>query len=165
MAGVWRNSRAQEPLVNGMSRALEPDEIIQILGLEPHPEGGHYREMFRDTAGIEGRAHSTAIYFLLRAGEVSRWHRVDAAEVWHWYAGSSLELATAPVENAAVTIRELGSDLAAGQRPQWVIPAGHWQRARSLGGWTLVGCTVAPGFVFDTFEIAPSHFMPNAATA
>ena len=151
--------------MNGISRALEPGEIIQILGLEPHPEGGHYREMFRDTAGIDGRAHSTAIYFLLRAGEVSRWHRVDAAEVWHWCADSSLELGTAATENAAVTTREIGSDLAAGQRPQSVIPAGHWQRARSLGGWTLVGCTVAPGFVFDTFEIAPPDFMPNAAIA
>lgn len=149
----------------GMSRTLDPDEIIQLLGLEPHPEGGHYREMFRDTAGIDGRAHSTAIYFLLRTGEVSRWHRVDAAEVWHWYAGSRLELGIAAAENAAVTIRELGSDLAAGQRPQWVVPAGHWQYARCLGAWTLAGCTVAPGFLFDRFEIAPLGFAPNAAIA
>jgi predicted cupin superfamily sugar epimerase len=131
-------------------------EIIAELDLSPHPEGGFYRETFRDArAGADGRAHSTAIYFLLPEGVVSRWHRVDAAEAWHWYAGATLTLSTggdgpAP---AAVSDLVLGNDLVAGERPQHVIEAGVWQQARSLGAWTLVGCTVAPGFMFEGFEI------------
>ncbi len=131
---------------------LTADDIIRLLGLEPHPEGGCYRETFRDSDAGGGRAHSTAIYFLLRAGEVSRWHRVDAAEVWHWYAGSPLHL---EISNGgdATQVHLLGVDLAHGQRPQAVVKAGQWQRARSAGAWTLVGCTVAPGFTFSGFEI------------
>jgi uncharacterized protein len=140
--------------------ALAADEVIRLLGLAPHPEGGHYRETFRDQRGADNgsRAASTAIYFLLRAGERSRWHRVDAAEVWHWYAGAPLLL-----ELAQATGREirLGPDLAAGQRPQAVVPAGVWQMASSLGAWTLVGCTVAPGFDFAGFELAPPDFEPQ----
>jgi uncharacterized protein len=119
--------------------------VIRLLGLEPHPEYGHYREAFRDPAAIgPGRAASTAIYFLLRAGEVSRWHRVDAAEVWHWYAGAALSLSLANATGRRDV--RLGNDLAAGERPQAVVPAHAWQQARSLGAWTLAGCTVAPGF-------------------
>jgi predicted cupin superfamily sugar epimerase len=130
---------------------LPADEVIRRLGLLPHPEGGHYRETFRDPAGdAAGRPASSAIYFLLKAGEQSRWHRVDAAEVWHWYAGAPLELAVGHPNGA---VHRLGADLGQGDRPQAVVPAGAWQRARSLGEWTLVGCTVAPAFLFETFEL------------
>ena len=130
----------------------EADRLIELLDLKPHPEGGYFRETFRD--GNPGRAHSTAIYFLLKAGEESRWHRVDAAEVWHFYRGAPLELCIG--RQAYV----LGSDIDAAQAPQIVVPAGAWQAARSLGDYTLVGCTVAPGFEFDHFEIAPDGFEP-----
>jgi hypothetical protein len=144
---------------------LTADAIIVLLGLRPHPEGGHYRETFRDApsgGGSEagnGRAQSTAIYFLLRAGEISRWHRVDAAEVWHWHAGAPLKLAV--VDAAGRREQQLGIDLAAGERPQAVVPARAWQQAQSLGAWTLVGCTVAPGFEFAGFELAPPGFEPG----
>ena len=105
-----------------------------------------------------GRAHSTAIYFLLREGEISRWHRVDAAEVWHWYAGAPLSLAI--VEDGTGRLVRLGTDLPAGERPQAVVPAQAWQQAQSLGAWTLVGCTVAPEFEFAGFEMAPPDFDP-----
>jgi len=140
------------------------DQIVRLLDLEPHPEGGRFRETFRDTATVASgadsvRAASTAIYFLLRAGEVSRWHRVDASEVWHWYAGAPLALTLADAKDRR-DIR-LGPDLAAGERPQAVVPAGAWQQAASLGDWTLVGCTVAPGFQFAGFEMAPPGFEPG----
>jgi predicted cupin superfamily sugar epimerase len=136
---------------------LSADDIIRLLGLAP--QGGHFRETFRDPASVNGgRAASTAIYFLLRAGEVSRWHRVDAAEVWHWYAGAALVLSI--TEDAGRHTIMLGSDLAAGQRPQAVVPAHAWQQAHSAGAWTLVGCTVAPGFEFAGFELAPPGFVP-----
>jgi predicted cupin superfamily sugar epimerase len=128
-------------------------DIIGILGLEPHPEGGHYRETFRDSRIVEGRAASTAIYFLLAAGEISRWHRVDAAEIWHFYAGAPLELRRAADDRPEERV-VLGVDLAQGERPQAVVPAGVWQSARSLGDYSLVGCTVAPGFEFAGFELA-----------
>ena len=136
------------------------DEIITLLRLEPHPEGGYFRETFRDEAMVDGRACSTAIYFLLKEGQASRWHRVDAAEVWHWYAGAPLELGMARQGNPEMIVR-LGSALLEGERPQAVVPAGCWQRARSLGAWTLVGCTVAPGFTFSGFELAAPGFDPT----
>jgi predicted cupin superfamily sugar epimerase len=138
---------------------LSAADVIRLLGLKPHPEGGHFRETFRDERASGGRAASTAIYFLLAADEVSHWHRVDAAELWHWHAGAALELAVAPPGEPATRLR-LGGDLAAGERPQAVVPALHWQSARSLGDWTLVGCTVAPGFEFAGFEHAPEGFEP-----
>ncbi len=142
---------------------LDSDTIIRLLNLAPHPEGGHFAEMFRDSDGIDGRANSTAIYFLLRAGERSRWHRVDAAEVWHWYAGAPLSLAIA--DSTGVKVRHvLGNDLLQEQRPQIVVPTNAWQNAESLGAWTLVGCTVAPGFEFDGFEMAPDGWAPTAQT-
>jgi hypothetical protein len=138
---------------------LSAADVIRILDLQPHPEGGHYRETFRDDRGDGARAASTAIYFLLAAGEVSRWHRVDAAEIWHWHAGAPLALSMAPPDGCAVEIH-LGADLAAGERPQGVVPPGYWQGAVSLGAWTLVGCTVAPGFLFEHFELAEEGFAP-----
>jgi predicted cupin superfamily sugar epimerase len=137
-------------------------DIIRLLDLKPHPEGGHYRETFRDDRGDGKRAASTAIYFLLAAGEVSRWHRVDAAEVWHWHAGAPLLLSIAPPGGAQTPLR-LGADLAANERPQGVVPLGYWQSAQSLGAWTLVGCTVAPGFLFEHFELAENGFSPPHA--
>src|ERR1700710_2452609 len=129
-------------------------DIIARLELKPHPEGGHYRETFRDPrVDTNGRAHSTAIYFLLARGECSRWHRIDAMEVWHYYAGSALVLEIAD-DSGRRSIR-LGADLAAGEVPQAIVPAGAWQAAESTGDWTLVGCTVAPGFEFSKFEMAP----------
>lgn len=133
-------------------------DVIAMLDLQPHPEGGHYRETFRDPLTVEGRSVGTAIYFLLTAGEVSRWHRVDAAEIWHFYAGAPLEIGIADPIQRTLT---LGPDLVAGQRPQAVVPADAWQQARSLGDWTLVGCTVAPGFDFAGFEMAPSDWAPS----
>jgi len=138
------------------------DEIIARLGLQPHPEGGYFRETFRDTHRTEeGRAFSTAIYFLLAAGETSRWHRVDAVEIWHWYAGAPLELMTAPEMAAPVAVHRLGPNLANDEEPQRIVPRGAWQAARSLGDWTLVGCTVAPGFEFAGFEIAAPGWSPG----
>ncbi len=134
------------------------DDIVSRLELKPHPEGGYYREMFRDeVAG--GRARSTAIFYLLKAGEISRWHRVDAVEIWHWYAGSPLEICQS--DGKGVQKRQiLGTDIMAGQMPQIIVPEYIWQTARSLGNWTLVGCTVAPGFEFDGFEMAPEGWQP-----
>ena len=132
---------------------MTADQVIAALGLQPHPEGGWYRETFRDgRCDAGGRAYSTAIYYLLRAGERSAWHRVDAAELWHFHAGDPLRL---KLRSAGEGEREvvLGADLLAGQRPQGVVPAGVWQAAEPLGAWTLVGCTVAPGFMFDGFEL------------
>jgi uncharacterized protein len=138
---------------------LSADDVIRLLDLQPHPEGGHYRETFRDSAATkDGRAASTAIYFLLRRGDRSHWHRVDAAEAWHWHAGSALELKVNS-GGATKTVR-LGADLAIGERPQAVVPAHAWQAAESLGDWTLVGCTVAPGFQFEKFELAPPGWAP-----
>jgi predicted cupin superfamily sugar epimerase len=130
----------------------EADRLIEQLGLKPHPEGGHFKETFRD--GNVGRSHSTAIYFLLKAGEQSRWHRVDAAEVWHFYRGAPLELCVGRQAHI------LGPEIDEAQAPQIVVPPGAWQMARSLGEYTLVGCTVAPGFEFDHFEMAPDGFEP-----
>lgn len=137
------------------------DEIIAALKLQPHPEGGHFVETFRDSAtDANGRSRSTAIYFLLRRGERSHWHRVDAVEVWHFHAGAPLKLQIAEKAGAAVNTIMLGPDIAAGQRPQGVVPAHHWQAAESLGDWTLVGCTVAPGFDFAGFALAPPGWEP-----
>ncbi len=131
-------------------------EIVRLLEMKPHPEGGHYRETFRDTRQIDGRAASTAIYFLLAAGERSHWHRVDAVEIWHFHAGAPLALSIEGQERV-----RLGPDLGKGERPQGVVPAGKWQAAESLGDWTLVGCTVAPGFDFAGFELAPEGWAPE----
>ena len=134
--------------------------MIRLLDLKPHPEGGHYRETFRDARTVGGgRAASTAIYFLLQRGERSHWHRIDAVEIWHWYAGAPLELLVN--DRAGTTAVRLGPDLAAGERPQAIVPAHAWQAAEGTGDWTLVGCTVAPGFEFSGFELAPQGWAPG----
>lgn len=153
---------------------MDADGVIAALHLEPHPEGGRYRQTWSD-------AGCSAVYYLLQAGERSEWHRVfERSEIWHYYAGAPLELSIidaagardavgghAVAADAAVrgergvgSLRttKLGTDLAGGERPQAVVPAGAWQSARSLGPWSLVGCTVAPPFTFDAFELAPEGF-------
>lgn len=145
---------------------MTAEEIIAHLGLRPHPEGGHYRETFRSPdssvspAPETARGASTAIYFLLKAGERSHWHKVDADEVWHHYAGAPLELSLSD-DGRTVRRLRLGSDLGLGDRPQIVVPRQVWQAARSLGAWTLVGCTVAPAFQFSGFELAPPGWQPG----
>jgi predicted cupin superfamily sugar epimerase len=141
-----------------MTDDSEADRLIRLLALAPHPEGGHYRETFRDAAGADGRARGTAIYFLLRAGERSHWHRIDAAEIWHFYGGAPLRLRIGG--EAGVTTHVLGPMTGDGQAPQIVVPPHAWQSAESMGDYTLVGCTVAPGFTFGTFELAAPDFEP-----
>jgi predicted cupin superfamily sugar epimerase len=139
---------------------LSADDVVRLLALQPHPEGGHFREMFRDENTVGGkRSASTAIYYLLKRGERSHWHRVDAAEVWHFYGGDPLLLEVAD-EGGNIARLVLGPDLATGAQPQLVVPKGAWQAAQSLGAWTLVGCTVAPGFEFAGFEMAPKDWTP-----
>lgn len=138
---------------------MSPQEIITTLGMQPHPEGGWYAETFRDGDGSD-RGASTAIYYLLQAGEKSHWHRVrDAAEVWHYYAGDPLLLKIS--DGKTVEEIRLGMDLASGERPQAVVPADVWQAAEPLGAYTLVGCTVAPGFEFASFEMAAPGWEPG----
>ncbi|PDT06110.1 cupin [Rhizobium chutanense] len=139
---------------------MSPEEIIRELGMQPHPEGGWYVQTFRDTMGGD-RGHSTAIYYLLTRGQRSHWHRVhDAAEVWHYYAGAPLSLHRSADGTASETMT-LGTNLPAGERPQAIVPANCWQSAESLGDFTLVGCTVSPGFEFSSFEMAPSGWKPG----
>jgi len=141
------------------AQSLTAQDVIRLLDLRPHPEGGHYRETFRDACIVEGgRAASTAIYFLLKRGERSHWHRIDAVETWHWYAGAALELRIH--DGTCTALHCLGSDLAGAERPQAIVPAHTWQSAASLGDWTLCGCTVAPGFEFSGFELAPRGWEP-----
>ncbi len=137
---------------------LTAPEIIALLDLKPHPEAGHYRETFRDPREVDGRSVGTAIYFLLGEGERSHWHCVDAAELWHFYLGAPLELEIADEGGRRTVI--LGPDVSAGQRPQGVVPTGAWQAARTTGDWTLCGCTVAPGFDFAGFDLAPPGWSP-----
>ncbi len=164
MESVRRNPRTQEPILIArrptMMSTPSAAQIIRLLGLDPHPEGGHFRETFRDVRKVDGRPVSTAIYFLLARGERSDWHRVDAAEVWHYYAGAPLVLEIAATDR--IERLRLGPDLAAGERPQASVPAHVWQAAQSTGDWTLVGCTVAPGFEFAGFELAPRNWVPGA---
>lgn len=140
---------------------MNANTIIELLGLRAHPEGGFFRETFRDAELPEERGLSTAIYYMLRSGERSHWHRVDAAEVWHFYYGAPLILSLAEHEHAAPKQHVLGNNLGLGERPQVVVPTAVWQSAESLGDFTLVGCTVAPGFDFDGFELAPEGFSPR----
>jgi predicted cupin superfamily sugar epimerase len=138
------------------------DEIIAQLDLQPHPEGGWFRETWRHRPGDGSRGAGTAIHFLLRAGERSHWHRVDADELWHFHAGAPLRLSRAPDDATPPTDALLGVDLAAGQLPQLRVPVGWWQAAASTGDWTLVSCTVSPAFLFEHFELAPPGFAPGA---
>lgn len=142
---------------------MQPKDIITALDLEPHPEGGWYRQTFRDTAGGE-RGHSTAIYYLLEAGERSHWHKVtDAAEVWLYHAGAPLLLRSS-ADGETVRTQVLGPDILKGERPQGIIPANVWQSAETLGAYTLVSCTVAPGFDFSAFVMAEPGWEPGKDT-
>jgi predicted cupin superfamily sugar epimerase len=138
---------------------LTAPEVVRRLDLRSHPEGGHFRETFRDTRLIGGRPASTAILYLLARGERSHWHRIDAVEVWHFHAGAPLSLSIADDETSR-TVR-LGADVTGGEQPQAVVPVRAWQAAESMGDWTLVGCTVAPGFEFSGFELAPKGWQPR----
>lgn len=135
----------------------EAEQIIAKLRLAPHPEGGWYRQTWIAEADT-GRPAGTCIHFLLRAGEQSHWHRVDAVEIWHHYAGAALELRIAADAAGPVAVHRLGPDVLGDEAPQVIVPAHHWQAARSLGEWSLVGCTVSPAFRFDGFELAPPGF-------
>jgi predicted cupin superfamily sugar epimerase len=143
-----------------MVRLPSAADVIARLELQPHPEGGHYRETFRDPRlDASGRSLSTAIFFLLARNERSHWHRIDAVEIWHYYAGSALTLQIA--DHGGQRSVRLGPDLAAGEVPQTIVPAQAWQAAESTGDWTLVGCTVAPGFEFTAFELAEPDWFPD----
>jgi len=139
---------------------MTAEEVVALLGLQPHPEGGFFRETFRDSHAPGGRSASTAIYYLLAAGQRSHWHRVDAVETWHFYAGDPLSLSISPDGRSVETVT-LGPGLVQGQRPQAIVPRDGWQSAQSLGAWTLVGCTVAPGFEFSGFEMAAEGWAPG----
>lgn len=140
---------------------MTAEDVVGLLNMQPHPEGGFYVETFRDeVTDRDGRAASTLIYFLLPKGVVSRWHRVDAVETWHWYGGAPLELSISTDGKSRQDLR-LGNNLVIGERPQGIVPRDGWQQAQSLGAWTLVGCTVAPGFQFEGFEMAPDGWEPS----
>lgn len=135
------------------------DDVIRRLALAPHPEGGCFRETYRHVPAAHGRGLITVIYYLLRAGEVSAWHRIDAVEVWHHYDGAPLRLTVAE-DGKAPYAAILGRDLSAGHAGHAVVSPHAWQTAESMGDWTLVGCTVAPAFEFDGFEMAPAGWSP-----
>jgi predicted cupin superfamily sugar epimerase len=141
-------------------RDLDPRGLITQLGMRPHPEGGYFAEIFRHSPADGSRGHSTAIYYLLTPGDRSHWHRVDADEGWHWYGGGALELRLSDGKGVKTIL--LGPDLAAGQRPFAMVPRGMWQAAAPRDGWVLCGCTVAPAFTFDGFELAPPDWEPPA---
>jgi predicted cupin superfamily sugar epimerase len=134
---------------------MTADQIIARLDLAPHPEGGHYRQTWVATNG--GRPTGTCIYFLLKAGEASHWHKVDATEIWLWHAGAPLVLSMAETDEGPATDHLLTPDLATGA-PQIIVPEGHWQAARTTGDFTLVSCTVSPGFTFEGFTLAEPGF-------
>ncbi len=134
----------------------DADQIIAKLRLTAHPEGGWYRQTW--VADGPGRPTGTCIYYLLKAGEYSHWHRVDATEIWHYYTGSPLLVSISETITGPRVDILLGADLLSGLLPQLIVPSGAWQSARSTGAYTLVGCTVSPGFTFDGFELAPPGF-------
>ena len=156
---MWMRASTSSPCLICPTNKVRAADIVKALGLQPHPEGGWYAETWRAGAGESERASGTAIYYLLEAGQRSHWHRIDAAEVWHFYAGAPLTLSISKDGQEAEHFT-LGADLAAGERPQLIVPPNAWQSADSNGAFTLVGCTVSPGFVFDTFEMAPKDWAP-----
>jgi predicted cupin superfamily sugar epimerase len=151
------------------SPKLTAKDVIRALKLEPHPEKGHYIETFRDSETLSAdseRAQSTCIYYLLEGESgLSHWHRVrDAVEVWHHYAGAPLRLSLAYDDGSPVRDVVLGEDLLKGERPQVVVRRNEWQHAISLGDWTLVGCSVAPAFTFESFQMAEPGWEPNGGS-
>jgi predicted cupin superfamily sugar epimerase len=141
-------------------------EVIQKLNLSPHPEKGWYIQTFEDADKTNNRSHSTAIYYLLEKGVVSHWHRVlDATEIWHYYGGAPLKLSLSHNDGKPVKQQLLGPDIFNNQLPQIIVEKGEWQRAESLGDWTLIGATVAPAFIYEVFEMAPPGWEPNGASA
>lgn len=140
---------------------LTASDIISRLGLSPHPEGGWFKETWRAETKPGERATGTAIYYLLEKGQRSHWHRVDATEIWHFYTGAALQLSISESGGLSEAL-VVGGDIEKGECPQAIVPANWWQSAESLGPWTLVGCTVSPGFLFDSFELAPPHWTPGA---
>lgn len=147
--------------MQGLSGDLGANEIIRLLDLQSHPEGGYYAQTFRADSADGTRATSTLIYYLLQADEISAWHRVDSDEAWLWHAGGPLSLTLSPANGKGAQSFTLGPNLRAGQRPQCIVPAHHWQTAETLGAWTLVSCMVAPGFEFSGFELAPEDWRPD----
>ncbi len=139
---------------------MTADDVIEELGLEPHPEGGYFRELYREEGKVGSRGAVTTIYFLLKAGDISRWHRVDATEIWNFHTGAPLRLSIKEDGKEAEDLI-LGGDVLAGDRPQGIVPPHAWQQAESLGNWTLVGCQVAPAFQFEGFEMAPPEWSPG----
>jgi predicted cupin superfamily sugar epimerase len=140
--------------------ALAGAAVIAALDLRPHPEGGHFRETWRDAPADGGRGAGTAILFLLQAGERSHWHRVDAAEIWLWQAGAPLALQLS-ADSRRIEQQRLGPAAGAGESLQAVVPAGVWQAAVSLGAWSLASCVVAPAFDFAGFTLAPPGWQPG----
>ncbi|SDI46790.1 hypothetical protein SAMN04488026_100383 [Aliiruegeria lutimaris] len=135
-----------------------PAQIISQLGLRQHPEGGWYRQTWIEEPSTGARAAGTAIYYLLERGQRSHWHKVDATEIWRFYAGDPLILSMSASEAGPCSEQWLGPNIAARQSPQIIVPKDHWQSARTSGDWALVGCTVSPGFTFDGFTLAPPDF-------
>ncbi|KAI9151912.1 putative cupin family protein [Paramyrothecium foliicola] len=149
-----------------MAQSKSARDVIEALNLSPHPEKGYFVETFRDSSGTsDGRSLSTCIYYLLEGESgLSHWHRVlDAVEVWHYYAGAPLRLSLSYNDGKPVRDVVLGPNVWAGERPQVVVQRGEWQHALSLGDWTLVGCTVAPAFTMDSFEMAEEGWEPKGA--
>ncbi|MFA6115295.1 MAG: cupin domain-containing protein [Sphingomonas sp.] len=145
-----------------MTTSTSAAELIRSLNLQPHPEGGWYSETWRAQPQDGGRASATSIYFLLDRGQHSHWHRVDAAEIWLWHAGSPVLLSTSPGNDGPIQNIILGGDVFAGQAPQHVIQPDHWQAAHASDDWALVSCIVSPGFEFEGFELAPIGWNPGA---
>lgn len=160
MARLWGTQKKKKQSMTYPSLPYEAESIINLLGLKPHPEGGYYRETFRDNkTDTNGHSVSTAIYFLIIENQSTRWHKINASEIWHWYAGSPLKLFFAPPHDSFEEII-LGFNLQKCMLPQYCIPAGWWQKASTMGAWTLVGCTVAPGFRFEELVFGPENQNP-----
>ena len=141
---------------------MTANQIIEFLQLQPHPEGGWYKQTWKSEDTLSGRASGTSIYFLLKAGEISHWHKIDSVEIWHYYDGSPLILRIANEENTEIATKILGPKLAKSQSPQILVNKNLWQSAETTGDYTLVGCTVSPGFEFSKFTLAPKNFKLNS---
>ena len=141
--------------------STDASTVIQALGLARHPEGGWYRETWRAEAPDGTRSPATAVLYLLEQGQRSRWHKVDATEVWLFHAGSPLKLEIAASDSGPVVTTHLGADILAGEEPQIRIEPHQWQAAEADRGWGLISCIVVPGFEFDGFTMAPEGWSPG----